>query len=331
MSRRAFRLALFSTALLVLAAGLGLLAGPRSLSLAALAEAVRGHGDDEAWLILAGLRAPRVLLGGLVGAALAVAGGIIQAATRNPLGDPGLLGINAGAGLAVVVGTGLLGLAGAGWILVLAALGATLAALAVPLLAGLARSSDAPVRLTLAGVAVGALCYGLTQAAALADPERFDLVRNWRVGALSGDAAALLPAVAPALLAGFLVSALLAPALNVAALGEERAATLGLPLGATRALALLAVILLAGGATAAAGPIGFVGLAAPHAVRLLVGADARAALVHAGLIGAALVIAADALGRVAVAPAEVPVGIVTTLVGAPVLLLLVRTRARRPA
>ncbi|MBS7543234.1 iron ABC transporter permease [Ancylobacter oerskovii] len=304
----------------------GLLAGVKSLSLPTLLEVALGRGDAEARLILLELRLPRVVLGCLVGAALGIAGGIIQAATRNPLGDPGLLGINAGAGLAIVVGAGLLGLSGMGALLTLAAAGAALAALGVQSLAGLVQGSSAPLRLTLAGVAVGAMCMGLTQAIALADPERFDLVRNWRVGSLAGDAGLILPSLVPALGVGLVATALLAPRLNIAALGEERAASLGLSIGVTRGLALFVTVLLAGTATAAAGPVAFVGLAAPHAARRLAGADERAVLLNAGLIGAALIAAADALGRIAAAPAEIPVGVVTALLGAPILVLLVGGR-----
>lgn len=324
--RRGLAVTLFSVALLLLALGAGLLAGVKALPLPVLLDTMLGRGGDEARLILFGLRLPRVVLGGLVGAALGIAGGIIQAATRNPLGDPGLLGINAGAGLAIVLGLGLFGVTGMGAMLALAASGAAAVALAVQILAGAVQGGSAPLRLTLAGVAIGALCFGLTQAVALADPERFDLVRNWRVGSLAGDAVMILPAVGPALVAGFVVAGWLAPQLNIAALGEERAASLGLSIGTTRLLALAATVLLAGAATAAAGPIAFVGLAAPHAARHLVGADERLRLLNAGLIGAALVVVADALGRVAAAPAEIPVGVVTALVGAPFLVLLVRAR-----
>lgn len=261
----------------------------------------------------------------MVGAALGAAGAIIQAATRNPLGDPGLLGINAGAGLAVIIGAGLLRFSPAAnvW---LASGGAALAVLAVHAVAGAPRGASAPIKLTLAGVAVTAFCLGIGQAIALADPERFDLVRNWRVGALSGDGLALLPAIAPPLLIGALLATLLAARLNLLALGEDRAAALGLSVGWTQAGCLLAVVLLAGAAVAAAGPIAFIGLAAPHVARRFGGADQRIVLPMAALVGAAVVVAADGLGRVVAPPAELPVGIVAALIGAPVLVVLARRR-----
>lgn len=305
-----------------------LLAGARLLPPSSLLDLAQGR-DSEAALILWQLRLPRLLLGLVVGAALGAAGAIIQAATRNPLGDPGLLGINAGASLAVVTGAGLFGLASTMTVW-LASGGAMLAALAVHAVAGAPRGSSAPIKLTLAGVAVTAFCLGIGQAIALADPERFDLVRNWRVGALSGDGLALLPAIAPSLLAGAVLAVGLAPRLNLLALGEDRAAALGLSVGWTQAGSLLAVVLLAGAAVAAAGPIAFIGLAAPHIARRLGGVDQRIVLPLAAVIGAALIACADAFGRVVAPPAELPVGIVAALIGAPILAMLARPRRSQP-
>jgi iron complex transport system permease protein len=328
MRRRRILLAVSGPAV-ILAMLAGLMAGAKSLPFEVALASLFSSGGDEATLIMRELRLPRIALGALVGAALGLSGAIIQSATRNPFGDPGLLGINAGASLAVVLGAGVLGLTGMPALLTLAAVGAAMAACAVAFVAGTTRRAVAPVQIALAGVAVGALCYGLTQAIALADPERFDLVRNWRVGALSGDARLILPAVTPVFLGGFALTTLLAPRLDLLALGEDRAASLGISVGWTQALCLLAVVLLAGGATAAAGPIAFVGLAAPHMARRLVGAGEARVLPQAALLGAALTIAADALGRVAALPGELPVGVVTALLGAPVLILVARAH-RQP-
>jgi len=319
-----WRSALMSGSLLAAAMLASLLAGAKLLPPESLLDLLQGR-DSEAALILLQLRLPRLLLGLVVGAALGTAGALIQAATRNPLGDPGLLGINAGASLAVIIGSGLfaLGPEASIW---LASNGAALAALAVHAVAGAPRGSSGPIKLTLAGVAVTAFCFGIGQAIALADPARFDLARNWRVGALSGDGLALLSAIAPPLLIGAVLVALLAPRLNLLALGEDRAAALGLSVGWTQAGCLLAVVLLAGAAVAAAGPIAFIGLAAPHLARRFGGVDQRLVLPAAALIGAALVTAADTLGRVVAPPAELPVGIVSALIGAPILVLLARPR-----
>ncbi len=189
------------------------------------------------------------------------------------------------------------------------------------------RSSSDPIRLTLAGVAVTALCIGIGQAVALSDPERFDLVRNWRVGALSGATDAILPSVTLAWLVGTLLAFALAPRLDLLALGDDRAASLGVAVRPVRLGSLIAVVLLAGSAVAAVGPIAFIGLASPHIARRLGGIGAAAHLPLSGIIGAALVVIADTLGRIATPPAEVPVGIVAGLLGAPILILLARRRS----
>lgn len=311
-------------ALLVAASLAALTLGARPITAGDWLAILREGRGSEAGEIVLGLRLPRVLLGALVGAALGLAGAVIQLATRNPLGDPGLLGINAGASLALILGTDLVGLTGPGAAVWLAALGAAGAALAVQALAVARGRGPDPIRLTLAGVAVTALCIGVGQAVALADPERFDLVRNWRVGALSGPADIILPSVVPPLLAGSLLALALAPRLDLLALGEDRAASLGVAIRPVRAGALLAVVLLAGSAVAAAGPIAFVGLAGPHIARRLGGIGAMSHLPLSGVIGATLVVMADTLGRIATPPAEVPVGIVAGLLGAPILILLAR-------
>ncbi|WP_449256657.1 FecCD family ABC transporter permease [Bosea sp. (in: a-proteobacteria)] len=314
-------------ALLLLAASLAALTlGLRPIAASEWLAILReGHGSEAAEIVL-GLRLPRVLLGAMVGAALGLAGAVVQMATRNPLGDPGLLGINAGASLALILGTDLIGLAGPQAATWLAACGAAGAVLAVQALAG-ARCGADPIRLTLAGVAVTALCIGIGQAIALADPERFDLVRNWRVGSLSGAVDAVLPSLTAVWLAGTLLALALAPRLDLLALGDDRAASLGVAVRPTRIGSLLAVVLLAGGAVAAAGPIAFIGLAAPHIARRLAGTGAVVHLPLSGLLGAALMVSADTLGRIATPPAEVPVGIVAGLLGAPILILLARRRS----
>jgi iron complex transport system permease protein len=314
-------------ALLLLAAALAALTlGARPIAAGEWLAILRDGRGSEAAEIVLGLRLPRVLLGAMVGAALGLAGAVIQLATRNPLGDPGLLGINAGASLALILGTDLIGLAGPEAATWLAAGGAAGAVLAVQALAG-GRSSSDPIRLTLAGVAVTALCIGIGQAVALSDPERFDLVRNWRVGALSGATGVILPGVTLAWLVGTLLTLALAPRLNLLALGDDRAASLGVAVRPVRLGSFIAVVLLAGSAVAAAGPIAFIGLASPHIARRLGGIGAAVHLPLSGLIGAALVVIADTLGRIAAPPAEVPVGIVAGLLGAPILILLAHRRS----
>ncbi|MCU4178242.1 FecCD family ABC transporter permease [Bosea sp. BH3] len=302
-----------------------LLLGARTLSLDDLLATMRGE-QSEAAIIILQLRLPRLLVGLSVGAALGLAGAIIQLITRNPLGDPGLLGINAGASLAVLLAAACFEAVEPRLIIALAAAGAALAAVAVQALAGRQGGEAGPIRLVLAGVAVTAFCIGIGQAIALSDPDRLDLARNWRVGSLSGDGGTILPGILAAIGVGGVLALLLAPGLDLLALGEERATTLGAAIAPIRIGALLAVVLLAGGAVAAAGPIAFVGLAAPHIARRLGETAARTLLPLAALIGASLVLVADVIGRIAAPPAEIPVGIVAGVLGAPLLLLLARHR-----
>lgn len=324
---------LLSAAIALLFLGCACLAAPllgaRTLSLGDLTATMRGqHG--EAAIIILQLRLPRLLVGLSVGAALGLAGAVIQLITRNPLGDPGLLGINAGASLAVLLAAACFDVADPGSFVLLAASGAALAAVAVQALAGREAGETGPIRLVLAGVAVTAFCIGTGQAIALSDPDKLELARNWRVGSLSGDGGAALPGILSAIGVGGALALLLAPGLDLLALGEERATALGAAIAPIRIGAMLTVVLLAGGAVAAAGPIAFIGLAAPHIARRLGGTPARIQLPLAALIGAALLVVADVLGRVAAPPAEIPVGIVAGVLGAPLLLLLAR-RGRKLA
>ncbi|CAD0216664.1 Ferric enterobactin transport system permease protein FepD [Rhizobium rhizogenes] len=301
---------------------LGLSTGARHMPFGTVFDAIRGRADDEASLIFWDIRLPRVTLATLVGAALAVSGGIIQSVTRNPLGDPGLLGLNAGAGLAIIIGTGTLGtdiISSPFW---LAAIGAGLAAFTVQALAGL----PTPMRLTLAGIAVGAFCFGLTQAIALTDPDRFDLVRNWRAASLAAATAKNVLASLWVFVPGFLVALWIAPRIGLIALGDDRAASLGVSVHRTRFISLITVMLLAGGATAASGPIAFIGLAAPHIARRAVQAGEGATLAVTAFIGAELVILADAIARTVIAPNEIPISVVIALLGAPFLIFMARRR-----
>ena len=282
-----------------------------------------GHG--QAVVVVYDLRLPRTLVGLVVGAGLGVSGALIQAATRNPLADPGILGVNAGAAFAVVIGIAVFGsvsLAGYVWF---ALVGALLATLAVFLIGGVGRTSS-PVRLLLAGVALAAVLTGVTNAISQADPDAFAALLSWRAGSIADrETAALLP-VLPILAAGLVLAVVVARPLNALALGDDAASALGVRVVGIRILVILAITLLAGGATALAGPIAFVGLMVPNVARWIAGADQRWILAFCAVLGPVLVLAADIVGRVAVPPGELPVGIVTAFLGAPVLIALVRRR-----
>lgn len=283
--------------------------------------------DDYA--VVSGLRLPRTLLGIVAGMALGVAGALMQAVTRNPLADPGLLGVNAGAVFAVVLAVDLLGLrdmASYVWFALFGALAGTTAVFAISAAGG--RDVD-PVRLTLAGVAVGAALGGLSQVVMLLHPESFDEMRHWSAGSLSRPAAPVMPILLPLVMTGLMLALLVARHLNALALGEDVAAGLGVGTLRTRILAIVAISLLAGGATAAVGPIAFVGLMAPHVARRFAGADQRLVLALSLVIAPAVLLAADICGRLLLWPGELQAGIVTAFVGAPILILLANNRRMR--
>lgn len=321
---------LLAAAILILLLGVSLLIGSNPISPARtwhglLSGLGWGVHDAGAERIVWELRLPRTVLAAAVGAALGVAGAVMQSLTRNPLADPGILGVNAGASLAVVIGLSL-GLAGGfGAMVWWSMLGAGIATVVVHLLAN-AGGAATPVRLALAGTAVSACLVGTTTALTVRQPEVFDTFRYWAVGSFEGRRFDVVLGVAPFLLLGVALSVAAAQALDAVALGEDNARALGVRLGLTRALAGAAVTLLCGAAVAAAGPIGFVGLAVPHMVRAITGPDARRMLPACALAGAALVVGADVIGRLVSRPGELEAGVVTALVGAPFFVALVRRR-----
>ena len=271
------------------------------------------------------LRLPRTIIGVFVGAALGMAGALMQALTRNPLAEPGILGVTSGAAAAVVIAVFLFGATGTGLVWP-AFLGAAIAAVAVYALGSRGRSSATPVRLALAGTALADVLQGLIYGVVVLNDFVFDRIRFWQVGSLTGRDLELFWQVAPFLVLGILLTLSLGPSLNAIALGDDLAATLGARIPLIRATTALAVILLCGAATAAAGPIWFVGLIIPHAARLITGPDQRWLLPYAAILGALLLTAADTIGRVILPGSELEVGIITAFVGAPLFIALVRSR-----
>ncbi|MFC8954491.1 FecCD family ABC transporter permease [Streptomyces sp. NPDC057101] len=268
-------------------------------------------------------RYPRTALGVLAGLSLGVAGTLMQGITRNPLAEPGLLGINAGASASIVAATAFLGAGGQRETIWWAFLGALLTGVVVHVV-GTAGGGGGPVRLVLAGAVLSAVLAAFIQAVALSNPRVFDTYRYWVVGALGGRGFDAFWAVLPFAAAGLLLALLLAPGLNAMAMGDDKAASLGISPARVKGAGLLAATLLAAAATAAVGPIAFVGLAVPHVVRVLVGADFRAQILLTCLAGPTLLLFADVIGRVLLRPQELMVGVVTAFVGAPALLFAVR-------
>lgn len=272
------------------------------------------------------LRVPRTVYGILIGAALAMCGGLIQAFTRNPLADPGILGVNAGASFAVTFAVGVLGLTAPGAYVPFALGGAFVLTVLVYVLGSFGPSGATPMKLTLAGVALGAAFTGFTTAIVLQHNSTLQVMRFWGVGSVAGRDLADLAWAAPLIGAGLLLGMLSARSLNALALGDDLAQALGARIRVTRVSVIIAVTLLAGTAVAAAGPIGFVGIMIPHAVRWFTGPDQRWVLTYSVVVGASFLLLADILGRVALPNGELRVGIVTGLLGAPVLIALVRRR-----
>ncbi|MER7848679.1 iron chelate uptake ABC transporter family permease subunit [Kitasatospora sp. NPDC096077] len=286
------------------------------------------HRDptSEDWIVVHHSRIPRTLLGIAVGAALGVSGAMMQALTRNPLADPGLLGVNGGAAAAVAAGTALFDLKTFGAFVWFALAGAAVAALVVQLLGGSGRASATPARLALAGTAVTAVLTAFVNGLILLDPLTLNRFRYWQVGTLAGVDGAVLGQVLPFLAAGGVLALLMGRPLNALALGDDAGHALGANPGRTRLFSLLAVTLLCGAATAAVGPIAFVGLAVPHLARHVCGPDQRWIMLLSAVLAPVLLLGSDIVGRIALHPAELQVGVVTAFLGAPLFIALVRGR-----
>ncbi|GAA4925428.1 iron chelate uptake ABC transporter family permease subunit [Streptomyces coeruleoprunus] len=280
-----------------------------------------GTGTD---VLIADVRVPRTLLGLLAGVALGLSGAVMQALTRNPLAEPGLMGVNAGAAAAVVTATGFLGVTSLTGYVWFAFAGAAAVSVLVYVLGG--GRSATPVRLALAGTAATAALYGYVNAVQLLDAAALDRLRFWTVGSLAGAELATVRQVAPFLAVGVVLALLVARPLNAMEMGDDTARALGAHLNRTRVLAMLSVTLLCGGATAACGPIVFVGLMVPYLVRAVTGPDMRWILPYAAVLSPVLLLVSDIVGRVVARPSELQVGIVTALIGGPVFLHLVRRK-----
>ncbi|HSL38666.1 MAG TPA: iron chelate uptake ABC transporter family permease subunit [Arthrobacter sp.] len=306
------------------------------VTLASFAIGARGLALDTVWQALTRFdpadgdhavvhaRIPRTVLGLLAGAALGLAGAAMQGVARNPLADPGIIGINAGAALAVVTGIYVFGVSSLTGYIWFAFVGAAAAAVVVYLIASLGRDGATPVKLALAGAALSAGLFSLMNVILVSSRDTLDRFRFWQVGGIAGrDWSVILPGL-PFLLLGAVIVLATGRILNNLALGDDIARGLGQRVGLARGITALGIVLLCGSATALAGPIGFVGLIIPHAVRFLTGPDYRWILPFSLVLAPALLLTADVIGRVILLPGEVPAGIMTALVGAPVFVWLVR-------
>jgi iron complex transport system permease protein len=280
-------------------------------------------------LIIRTLRVPRALAAALVGAALALAGAVMQGITRNPLADPGLLGIEAGASLGVVGAVFFLEISSLAVYALFAFAGAALAAAVVYGLGSLGRGGPTPLKITVAGAALTALLASLTTALLVLNQRTLEEVRFWLAGSVAGRDLALLAQAAPYLLVGLVLALGMGRRITTLALGDDVARGLGQRTGWVKGLSAVAVVLLAGAAVALAGPIGFVGLVVPHVARFLVGADYRWVLPYAALAGAIFLVLSDVAARLILRPVELPVGVMAALIGGPFFVYLVRWRVKR--
>jgi len=300
--------------------------GAKPIPLSGVLHALFSGQNTVNGVVVLDLRLPRTLLGVAVGAALAVAGVLMQALTRNPLADPGILGVNTGAAMAVVLAIWIWHLTDLTSYVWFAFLGAGVASVLVYLLGSRGRSGATPVRLALAGTAVGVVLSSVISMITLLNPRVFDQYRFWSVGSLAGPEMSIFWQVLGFILAGMLLAFALAGPLNALALGDETAAALGSSIGRTRVLGAVAIALLCGAGTSAAGPIGFIGLTVPHIARAITGPDHRWLIPYSMVLGPILLLGSDILGRVVARPGEIQVGIITAVVGAPVFIALVRRR-----
>lgn len=328
MIRRLHVLTAGSGVLLLALALWSLTVGASDIGLAQVWDALTGAEDARADIVVRDVRLPRMVAALAAGAALAVAGVIMQAVTGNPMADPGILGVNAGAAFAVVLAIAFAGVSAAGTLVWIAFVGAAVAAVLVFALGAAGRSGATPVKLVLAGVVIGSFLSALTMAILVVDAQTFDAVRLWTAGSVKGrqmqDVAAILPHAVLALAAAFLLRG----QFNAMALGMQVAQGLGQNQTLWRGIALVLVVALAGSAVAMAGPVGFVGLVVPHIVRLSLGADYRVIVSLSAVVGAGLAVTADTLPR-ALWSVDMPVGITLALIGAPVFVWLARGAGRR--
>lgn len=305
---------------------LSLMVGAQALSPVDVVRELVSPGEGEVHDIVRGLRMDRTFVAVAVGLALGAAGALMQALTRNPLADPGLLGVNAGAAAAVVTGIAFLGVADARAQLWLAFAGAAVTSVVVYALGTAGRGSATPVRLALAGAVVTGVLMAYVNGVALSSQATFDRMRFWLVGSVVGRHLSVLVDALPFLLVGAVLALAVTPALNAMLLGDDTGRALGVRVGRLRLVTAVAITLLCGAATAIAGPVTFLGLVLPHVARFLVGPDQRWVVPLSMLLSAALLVLADTVGRVVVGTGEVEAGIMTAFVGAPVFVLLVRRR-----
>nr|WSW67667.1 iron ABC transporter permease [Streptomyces sp. NBC_00995] len=325
-SRRALATAAAVAALLI-AVLLSLAVGARSIPPSEVFDVLLHGGHSDAAEVIRNMRVPRTLIGLMVGASLALAGTVLQGITRNPIADPGILGISQGASVGVVLAIAYAGihtLTGYVWF---AFAGAAIASVAVYAIASSGRGGATPVKLALGGAAINALLVSVTMAVLTTKASALDEFRFWQVGSIAGREADVAQQIWPFLLLGTVLVLCVARGLDALALGEDMAKGLGQKIATVRVVGGIGATVLTGAGVAAAGPIAFIGLAVPHIARAIVGSDHRWVLPMAALIGPVMLLVSDVIGRILFPPSEVPAGVMTALIGVPFLVTLVRRKA----
>lgn len=317
---------LIGVGVLVVTVAASIALGTRAIPLPTVWQALVDADASSEHVIVRSLRVPRTVLGLGVGLALGLAGAVMQGLTRNPLADPGILGISAGAALAVVIGISAVGVTSPAGFVWFAFGGAAVASVVVYALGAVGRGGATPVKLALAGAAMTTLLASLTSAILLADTATLDVFRFWAVGSVAGRDAEVVEAVMPFIVVASVAALLLGRPLNTLALGDDVARSLGQRVQLQRGVSAAAIVVLCGAATAGAGPIVFVGLVVPHIARALGGPDYRWILAWSAVLGPVLLLSADVAGRLVARPGEVQVGVMTALVGAPFFIMLIRRR-----
>ncbi|WP_436718376.1 FecCD family ABC transporter permease [Rossellomorea marisflavi] len=276
-------------------------------------------------LVIQNIRLPRALIAAAVGASLAISGVLMQTLTKNPLASPGIFGINAGGGFMVVMAVTLFGVTSLQSFAWLSFMGAAIAAVGVFIIGGASGSNGlTPMKLTLAGAAITAMFSSFTQGLLVLNEAALEQVLFWLAGSVQGRSLAILAGVFPYILAGWILSLMIAGKMNILAMGEDVAKGLGVKTNILKVISLVTVVLLAGGSVAVAGPIGFIGIVIPHIARKIIGVDHRWLIPYSGLLGAILLLAADIGARYIIMPQEVPVGVMTAVIGAPFFVYVAR-------
>jgi iron complex transport system permease protein len=303
--------------------------GAADISWQTVYESLIAFDNSREHLIIRTIRLPRSLLAMIVGASISTAGAIMQGITRNPLADPGILGINAGAAFAVVMAIFFFGASSPSSYIWYAFAGAGITAVTVYFLAALGRSGITPLNLTIAGAAIAAFLTSLTTAMLIISQQTLEEIRFWLVGSLAGADKSLILQILPYACLGMLLTLIISQQITILSLGEDVARGLGQQTVWVKIVAAVCVLLLNGSAVAVAGSIGFIGLVVPHLVRFWVGVDYRWILPYSAVFGAILLLISDVVARSIAQPQEIPVGIMTALVGAPFFIYLAKTKVKK--